>query len=114
MLAGWNGIRAARRFYGVGKHMAIASTGNDDLRRWADFTVVHRAQEARLPQVEFWEMGLRDVAELCKRDNAARPGRDCNAVRDQLLLIAVEWDFTRDRLDQQSDTCLRAIAEFLR
>ena len=61
-----------------------------------------------------WEMGLRDVAELCRRDYAARPGRDCNAVRDQLLLIAIEWDLTRDRLDQQSHTCLRAIAEFLR
>ena len=87
-------------------------TGND-FRRWADSTVVQRAQEARLPQVEFWAMGLGDVAELCRRDYAARPGRDCNAVRDQLLLIAVEWDLARDRLDQQSDTCLHAIAEFL-
>jgi hypothetical protein len=93
--------------------MATARTGND-LRRWADFTVVQRAQDARLPQAEFWEMGLGDVAELCRRDYAARPRRDRNAVRDQLLLIAIEWDLTRDRLDQQSDTCLRAIAEFLR
>ena len=46
-------------------------------------------------------MGLRDVAELCRRDYAA-PGRDCNAVRDQLLLIAIELNLTRDRLDQQS------------
>jgi len=93
--------------------MATARTGND-LRRWADCTVVQRAQEARLPQVEFWEMGLREVAELCRRDYAARPGRDCHAVRDQLLLIAIEWVLARDRLDQQSDRCLRAIAEFLR
>jgi len=48
-------------------------------------------------------MVLRDVAELCRRDYAARPGRDCNAVRHQLLIIAVEWDLARDRLDQQSD-----------
>jgi len=64
--------------------------------------------------MEFRRMGLRDVAELCRRDYAARPGRDCNAVRDQLLLIAIEWNLTRDRLDQQSDTCLRFIADFLR
>jgi len=93
--------------------MATASTGND-LRCWVDSTVIQRAQEARLPQVEFWEMGLMDVAELCRRDYAARPSRDCNTVREQLLTIAVEWELGRDRLDQQSDTCLRAIAEFLR
>ena len=93
--------------------MATARTGND-LRRRANLTVVQRAQEARLPQVEFWKMGLRDVAELCRRDYAARPGRDCNAVRDQLLMIAIEWNLARDRLDQQSNTCLRFIAQFLR
>lgn len=93
--------------------MATARTGND-LRRWADLTVVQRVQEARLPQIAVRKMGLRDVAELCRRDYAARPGRDCNVVRDQLLIIAVEWDLALDRLDQQSDTCLRAIAEFLR
>jgi len=59
-------------------------------------------------------MGLKEVAELCRRDYAARPGRDCTVVRDQLLLIAIEWNLARDRLDQQSATCLRAIAEFLR
>ena len=58
--------------------------------------------------------GLKDVAELCRRDYAARPGRDWNDVRDQLLLIGIEWDLTRDRLDQQSRTCLHAIAQFLR
>ena len=112
MLAGWNRIHAARPFDAVGKHMDVARTGND-LGRRADLTVVQLAQEARLPHVEFWAMGLGDVAELCRRDHDARPGRDCNAVRDQLLIIAVEWDLARDRLDQQSDTCLRAIAEFL-
>ena len=92
--------------------MATLRLGNE-LRRWADLTVIQRAQEARLPDVAFWEMGLMHIAELCRRDYAARPGRDCNAVRDQLLLTAVEWDLARDRLDQQSDRCLRAIAEFL-
>ena len=64
--------------------------------------------------MKFWEMGLRSVAELCRLDYVARPARDCSAVRDQLLRIAIEWDLARDRLDQQSDTRLRAIAEFLR
>jgi len=83
--------------------MATVSAGND-LRCGVDSTVIQRAQEARLPQVEFWEMGLMDVAELCRRDYAARPSRDCNTVREQLLTIAVEWELGRDRLDQQSDT----------
>lgn len=93
--------------------MATARIGNE-LRRWADLTVVQRAQEARLPEVTFWAMGLKDVAKLCRRDYVARPGRDCNDVRDQLLLIGTEWDLARDRIDQQSDTCLRVIAGFLR
>jgi hypothetical protein len=37
------------------------------------------------------------VAELSKRDFAARPARDWNGVRDQLLLIGIEWNLV-DRL----------------
>jgi hypothetical protein len=59
-------------------------------------------------------MGLKEVAELCRRDYVARPARECNEVRDQLLLIGIEWNLLCDRLDQQSDDCLRAIANFLR
>ena len=58
--------------------------------------------------------GLKDVAELCKLDFAARPARDCNDVRDELLLIGIEWNLACDRLDQQSDACLRTVAAFLR
>ncbi len=85
-----------------------------DLRRWADLTVIHRALETKLPDTPYPTAGLRDVAEACKRDYAARPGRDCNDARDLLLLIGVEWDLARDRLDQQSNVCLHAIADFLR
>ena len=85
-----------------------------ELRRWADLTVIHRAFEARMPDVLPARSGLRDVAELCRRDYAARPGRDCNDVRDQLLMIGVEWNLDRDRLDQQSDACLHGVAAFLR
>ena len=93
--------------------MATLRLGNE-LRRWADLTVIQRAQEARLPDVAFWEMGLMHIAELCRRDYIARPGRDCNDVRDQLLRIGIEWDLRSDRLEQQSEICLRSIAEFLR
>jgi hypothetical protein len=93
--------------------MSISRLGSE-LRRWADLTVIQRAKEARLPEGIFWGMGLKDVAELCRRDYGARPGRDCNEVRDQLLRIGIEWDLASDRLDQQSETCLRAIADFLR
>jgi len=93
--------------------MAISRLGKE-LRHWADLTVIQRAQEARLPEVVFWEMGLLHIAELCRRDYIARPGRDCNDVRDHLLRIGIEWDLASDRLDQQSEICLRTIAEFLR
>lgn len=85
-----------------------------ELRRWADLTVIHGAFQGRMPEALPAGSGLKDVAELCRRDYAARPGRDWHDVRDQLLLIGIEWDLTRDRLDQQSQTCLRAIAQFLR
>jgi hypothetical protein len=96
-----------------GKRMATARSVTE-LRRWADLTVIHGAFQARLPDMLPGNSGLKDVAEVCRRDYAARPGRDCNDVRDQLLLIAVEWNLDRDRLDQQSEACLRCVADFLR
>ena len=67
-----------------------------------------------MPEMLPADSGLKDVAELCKRVFPARPARDWNDVRDQLLLIGIEWNLDRDRLDQQSDACLRAVAAFLR
>jgi hypothetical protein len=60
------------------------------------------------------EAGMAAIAELCRRHILARPARDWHDVRDQLILIAIERDLARDRLDRQSDRCLRAIADFLR
>jgi hypothetical protein len=91
--------------------MATARQASE-LRRWADLTVIHGAFQARLPELLPADSG--HVAELCKRDFAARPARDWNDVRDQLLLIGVEWNLDRDRMDRQSDVCLQAIAMFLR
>ena len=85
-----------------------------ELQSWSDLTVIRRALEAKLPDASIAVVGLRDIAEVCRRDHTARPGRDFNVVRDQLLLIGAEWDLTQDQLDQQSATCLRAIADFLR
>jgi hypothetical protein len=85
-----------------------------ELRRWADLTIIHGAFQARLPELLPADSGLKDVAELCKRDFAARPPRDWNDVRDQLLLIGVEWNLDCDRLDRQSDACLRTVAALLR
>jgi hypothetical protein len=82
-----------------------------ELRRWADLTVIHGAFQARLPELLPADSGLKDVAELCKRDFVARPARD---VRDQLLVIGIEWNLDCGRLDQQSDPRLRAIGDFLR
>jgi len=97
----------------TGVRMATARQASE-LRRWADLTVIHGAFQGRMPEMLPADSGLKDVAELCKRDFAGRPARDWNDVRDQLLLIGIEWNLDRDRLDQQSDACLRAIAAFLR
>ena len=49
--------------------MTISRLGGE-LRRWADLTVIQRAQEARLPEGIFWGMGLKDIAELCRSAGA--------------------------------------------
>jgi len=86
-----------------------------ELRRWANLALIHRALEARTPDLTNGAaIGLTQVALLCRRDYAARPGRDYNQVRDQLLMISIEWDLDRDRLEQQSDACLSCVADFLR
>jgi hypothetical protein len=93
--------------------MATARTITE-LRRWADLALIHRAFEARMPDLDGADAGLKEVAELCRRDYTARPGRDWNWVRDQFLMIGTDWDLERDRLAAQSDVCLSSVADFLR
>src|SRR3977135_92462 len=93
--------------------MATARQASE-LRRWADLTVIHGAFQGRMPEMLPADSGLKGVAEFGKRDCAGRPARDWNDVRDQLLLIGIEWNLDRDRLDQQSDACLPCVANFLR
>jgi hypothetical protein len=104
---------AAGRLSLLNECMATARTVIE-LRRWADLALIYRAFEVRLPDLEHKQIGLKDVAELCKRDYAARPGREWNHVRDQLLMIGTDWDLDRDRLEAQSDVCLHDVADFLR
>jgi len=59
-------------------------------------------------------VGLADIAEICRRQVLARPGRDWALVRDQILTIGCDWNLDQDRLDQQSDACLDHLALFLR
>jgi hypothetical protein len=92
--------------------MAIARTGTE-LRRWRDLAVIRRAIAEQMPELN-GRAGLGDVAELCRRHALARPGRDWNDVRDDVLTIACEWDLANDRLDTQSDRCLDCLARFLK
>ena len=85
-----------------------------ELRRWGDLAVVRRALKARMPECcDSGSVGLKQVAELCRRDSRARP-RDCNSMRDEMLLIGCDWDLNHDRLEDQSDRCLQRVADFLR
>src|SRR6266581_2273047 len=54
------------------KRMATARTATE-LRRWADLALIHRAFEARMPELDNARVGLTELAELCRRDYAARP-----------------------------------------
>ena len=84
-----------------------------ELRRWGDLAAIRRALKVRMPELVETSVGLRQVAELCRRDSVVRP-RDCHAVRDQMLIIGCDWDLDCDRLEEQSDRCLRSVADFLR
>jgi hypothetical protein len=106
-------VIANDRYDRPGERMATARQATE-LSRWTDLTVIHGVFQARLPGMLPADSGPNDVAELCKHDFAARPARDWNDVRDQLLLIGIEWNLDFDRLDQQSDACLRTVAAFLR
>ena len=106
------------------ERLVLRATGNDmakvqsstELPRWADLTVIAGAFRTHMPNVPLERCGLSEVAEVCDRDYAIRSARNWRDARDQLLLIGLEWDLShdRDRLSQQSDRCVHAIATFLR
>ena len=90
--------------------MATAKT-RAQLRRLDDLSSILRATTS--PSSSPRAVGLQDIAALCAKRALARVGRDVHAVRDELLAIACEWDLAQDRLEDQSDVCLDAIATFL-
>jgi|RhiMethySRZTD1v2_1073278.scaffolds.fasta_scaffold1190569_1 hypothetical protein len=90
--------------------MATARTSTE-LRRWRNLAIIQRAIAARMPELQE-RVGLKDVAELCRRHALAQP-RDWNDVRDGMLMICCEWDLAKDALDAQSDACLDCLARFL-
>jgi hypothetical protein len=92
--------------------MAIARTATE-LRRWNDLAAIRRALAVAMPELADNSVGLKDIARLCKRRVAARPGRDWHEMRDVLLTIGCEWDLANDRLDEQSNACLHYLARFL-
>lgn len=66
-----------------------------------------------MPGFDDRQIGLSDIAELCRRQALARPGRDWAVVRSQILTIGCEWDLDRDRLEDQPDDCLHHLIVFL-
>ena len=102
----------------------VRATGNDmakvqsstEARRRADLAVIADAFHVHMPNVQLERCSLSEVAKICNRDYAVRSARNQQDARDQLLLIGLEWDLARDRdrLAQQSDRCVHAIATFLR
>jgi hypothetical protein len=78
------------------------------LRRLSDLSVIRRAVAQSRPTTTA-HIGLMDVATACRIRGVGR-----SVTRDDLLIIACEWDLARDRLDDQSDACRAAIAHVLR
>jgi len=92
--------------------MAIARTATE-LRRWSDLAIIRQAIATMMPELANKNIGLREVAKLCKKRAASRPGRDWQETRDLILTIGCEWDLASDRLDAQPNACLDCLVRFL-
>ena len=92
--------------------MATAKT-RGQLRRLSDLSLISAALASKLQLRIDQSAALQEIAALCSKRAPAQGARDCHVVRDQLLTIACEWDLGRERLEDQSDACLAAIAVML-
>ena len=93
--------------------MATAKT-RAQLRRLDDLSSIRREMTRLFPAtLPDHAVGLQDIACLCAKRGVGRVGCDPHRFRDQLLTIACEWDLARDKLEDQSDVCLSAIASLL-
>ena len=91
--------------------MAIARTGQE-LRRWNDLGALRYAIAMMPDRDAASGIGLADVAQLCAAV-AECSSQNAHDVRDTVLTIGCEWNLDRDRLEHQSDECLRLIASFV-
>ena len=90
------------------------SRSHAELHRWNVLAVIRLAIKATLGEHGEDRIGLLEIAELCRRHIASHQGGNRNAIRDLIMMIAVEWDLTSDSLDMQTDACVRCIANLLR
>jgi hypothetical protein len=92
--------------------MATART-RAQLRRLSDLSLIRSALSRTMQVRTEQNAGLQEIAALCSARGRAQVQRDYHGVRDQLLTVACEWDLRCDRLEDQSDVCLAAIADML-
>jgi hypothetical protein len=83
------------------------------LRRLSDLATIRRAIAVRMPELCRAAIGLKEIAEFCRRHVLAYPGKDWHEMRDEILTIGCEWDLARDSLSQQPEACLAYLARFL-
>jgi hypothetical protein len=89
------------------------SRSHAELHRWNVLAVIRLAIKVTLPEHGDDRIGLLEIAELCRRHIASHQGGNRNAIRDLIMMIAVEWDLTNDSLDAQSNACLCSVANLL-
>lgn len=92
--------------------MAISRTSTE-LRRLRDLATIRRVVRLTAPEFGDVRIGLKEVAEVCRRRAVSRPARDWHAVREHILTIGCEWNLMLDELDDQTDACLDCLARFL-
>jgi hypothetical protein len=92
----------------------VHAESDKQLRRSNDLRVVREAVAAIIPGALTDHIGLDQIVDVVKANSTPRGGRSWHDVRDQILSIAAEWNLRIDDLEQQSDQCLRCLADLLR
>jgi hypothetical protein len=82
-----------------------------DLDCASDLATIRMVCKQHFPGADDRTLGLAKIAKLCRRRTTSRSFPAPHAMRQELLTIAADWDLSRDRLDAQSDDCIRRIAE---
>ena len=85
-----------------------------ELRRSIYLSIIRRSVAESSLTSRSGPIGLAEVAHTLKAHFALPCARDGLDVRQLLLTVAVEWDLSRDALEQQSDECLAALVACFR